>query len=396
MGNAVVTSSPRSGQLNMQGIVVPQAAVDAVEFFRRTKRQRTQVRTNQTWLGNGNREVITIPQVGILSTIVLTVKGTATVSNAAVTPSYRWPYDLVRNLVFSANGQSALINVSGAKLRARELMQPGRTDRGLSQSIGGSTRTQGTMSMATESWGMSPGTSAGVASYPFELSYEIPVAYDPRILSGAIFAQTSSTNLQLEIEWNSIANLISTGSAANLAFSGVTFTVETEIYPIPYDNGVAILPDLSLFHFLTQSTDTSLAIGENQSKLVGVGVGKQLMRVYGQIWNNGVNATPLALNTTNIPSIGYRFGGAEQPEKFAGGSLLGQEMERNYDSAMGLYFGFWSLDWATANAFRDSIDEGLATELRVFYEIGSGVTVSAGNTAVEIVREELLGAPGGV
>ena len=387
----VITTSARSNALNLQGIIVPQAAVDPEAFFRLTRRQRIQIKSNITWQGHGAREIVDLPAVGIVSALVVTVKGTITIATAAATPSYRWPYDLIKQITLSANGQSNLISVSGAKLKVREMMKDNHfTDRGVANNIGGTSRTQGTLALAAESWGMSPGNSTSTGTYTFELSFEVPVSFDQQYLTGAIFAQTSSTQLQMQIEWNTVAALVST-NPGNVTFSAVTYTVEGEIFPVPYDNGVAIVPDLSTFHFLTQVTDTKLAVGENEYRIMGQGIGKQLMRLYFQVWNNGINGQPLALSTANFPSVGWRFGGSEMPEKYLGGGLLLAENERNYNCPIGQWWGFASLDWAVANAFRDSIDEGLASELRFFFELASGTTVSA--PGVEYVREELMAAP---
>lgn len=384
----------RSGPLTLQGIVVPQAAVDPDTFFRLTRGQRLQTKQNVPWQGNGAVDIIEIPQVGILAEMTLTVKGTITVTTAAATPSYRWPYDLVKSVRFSANGQSNLISCSGGKLKLREMAATGvANDRGVQQNIGGTVRSNGTLSNENETWGVSPGVSAAVATYNFELSYEIPVAWEKQFLTGAIFAQTSSTQLQLQIEWNTAAALFSV-NPANVAFSAVTYTLESEVYPVPYDGGVAIVPDLSTFHFLTQITDQKLAVGESEFRVMGQGIGKQLMRIYFQVWNNGINAQPLPLLTANFASIAWRYGGSEQPQKWAGGTLLGAENERNYGSAPGKYWGYGVIDFSSKNAFRDSVDEGLASELRFMLEIASGTTISG--PAVEYVREEMMAAPVGV
>lgn len=385
-----------AGPINMQGIIVPQAALNPEQFARMTRPQRNQFRTNVPWQGPGSTETIEIPQNGILSSMRLTVSGTYVVTTAAVTPTFRWPYDLIRQMRFSANGQSNLISLSGAKLKAREIMNEGVVnDRGVARSIGGSVRSQGTMSQDNEAWGVFPGTPAAPGSYDFQLSFQIPVAFERKFLTGAILAQTSSTQLNLAWDWQSIGGISSI--AANTALTNVTYTLEGEVFPIPYDGGVAILPDLSSFHFLTQITDSKVAIGENEFRIMGQGSGKQLMRLYFQMWNGAASA-PLSLTRTattqNIPSVGWRFGGSDMPQRWAGGHLLAIDNEVDYGSNLGQYWGFGVLDWADKNAFRDSIDESSATELRFFVEIGTGVTLV--NSSVEYVREEMMSGPSGI
>jgi hypothetical protein len=72
-----------------------------------------------------------------------------------------WPYNIIKNLKFTANGASQLISASGWTLRAREIAKDeGLNDRGVVQTIGGSSRNQGTLSLGCESWGVGSATNA--------------------------------------------------------------------------------------------------------------------------------------------------------------------------------------------------------------------------------------------
>ena len=112
----------------------------------------------------------------------------------------RWPYDLARAVRMSANGQSNLINVHGGKLKAREIMARGDlTDRGVVRGIGGASPgtqvQQGTLSLNNENWGVGQNVTAipgAPTTYPVNLEWYIPVAFDDLTLVGAIFAQTSA------------------------------------------------------------------------------------------------------------------------------------------------------------------------------------------------------------
>src|SRR4051794_38827928 len=102
--------------MQMQGIVVPSSSVQPAEFFRRTRRL-TVLTNTRTYAGLGLTDTISILQTGIIAGLTLRFTGTLTVNLAAGTAATtnRWPYDLIRRLRFSANGQSNLINCSGMK-----------------------------------------------------------------------------------------------------------------------------------------------------------------------------------------------------------------------------------------------------------------------------------------
>jgi len=105
----------------MQGIVVPNAVIAPTEFFKRTRRITFPFVSNKSFVGLGASDTFSFLQTGIVAGVsvrlvgsVTTVHGTGTVATNA-----RWPYDLVKKLRVSANGQSNLISCSGWKLKAR-------------------------------------------------------------------------------------------------------------------------------------------------------------------------------------------------------------------------------------------------------------------------------------
>lgn len=393
MSNATVPTQ------NMQGIEVPQANVDARSFFKMTRRLTFQQKGG-TYAGLGMTDNVPILQTGIVSQLSLKVSGSAivTLNGGTVASTARWPYDLVRATRLSANGQSNLINVSGTKLRAREMMARGDlSDKGVVQGIGGASpgtsRQQGSLSYASESWGIGQNVSAiPGATYAFELAWTIPVAFDQVTLLGAIFAQTSATDLNLAIDWAPLTDLfVLTGSAT--VTIALTYVVTGTVYTIPGDGkGGVIVPDLSSFHSLIQTRYTALANGDNEIRLSGQGVGRSLLRTYWQLFN-GATGVPLPINATNFGQIGWRFGGNDTPEVISDGQHKRYFDERLFNSDLGAYQGFTCWDFASENALRDAVDEGLASELRLLINVASGVTLT--NPVLEYVQETVFaGATG--
>jgi len=390
------TTNAPAQTLTMQGIEVPSASVNPQLFMQATRRLRFAQASVASIQGFGQTDTFQIKQTGIIAAIDITVKGTIVVALGA-TPgtcasTARWPFDLLSRVRLSANGQSNLINCSGAKLRVHEFMAIGDTsDRGIPQSVGGATIYQGTLSQNSDEWGVGQSQS-GIASGTYDVAFtvRIPVAFDQTKLTGAIFAQTASTSLQVDIDWAPESTLFTLADGATVT-QNLSCELGGVVYSIPESNGEIVVPDLSVFHSLVQNNDFTLGSGaESQLTLQGQGVGRQLMRTYWQVWNGAAPQAPLVINDANFGSIGWRYGGNDTPEVYSSGRVLRAIQEKLYDTDIGLQ-GFASLDWCSQWAFRDSIDEGTATNLRLL------ITCNAATTSprTEIVQETIFSGASG-
>lgn len=395
----VLTDRP-SPTLSMQGIEVPRSSVDPREFARRTRRQILQQRSG-AFAGLGGTDNLQLMQAGIITGLSIKLTGTVVVTpgTGTVASTARWPYDFLRAVKFTANGASNLINCSGAKLKARDIMALGDiNDRGVARGIGGASpgtsRTQGTMSLSTEDWGLGSNVTAiPGATYDYSLNLFVPIAMDQRNLVGAIFAQTTATELALVLEWATQADLFTLTGNATVAVT-CNYQIEAVTYSIPQaPNGGVIIPDLSAFHSLVQTRGPALTTGTNEVKLSGQGVGRQLCRIYWQVWN-GATPVPLAVNATNFGQIGWKYGQNETPEQFDTGKHLAQWNERIFGSDLATYHGINVLDFCSEFAARDTIDEGLATELRFFFEI-AGTAPALSSPFVEYVQETVFAGAAG-
>jgi hypothetical protein len=383
MSPAAVTQPPPS--LTFQGIVVPGSSLNPAAFFAGTRRQTVLQKTAGQWQGFGNTDVVDTLRAGILSSYKVKVTGTLVVNagTGSVATTARWPYGLVRAARFQANGQSNLINADGWHLRAREQMaNPEISDRGVIEGIGGASpgtqRQQGTLSLNSESWGVGSNVSAvPTASYPVELSFSIPVSYEQKMLTGAVFCQTQSTTLELNLDWANLTDLFTLTGNATVVFTP-SFTVEAEMFTIPSDGkGGMWLPNLSAFHsFIQSKAPNAISNGNNEITLAGQGVGRQLMRV---AWRtqNGTPPVPIVPATATIQNPYWRYGTNTTPETWLDGLSLRYQNERDYDCDIGAFAGFECIDMDRTWGFRDSVDEGSATEIRFGYTIGSGVSLTA-------------------
>lgn len=372
-----------------QGIEVPAEAVNPDAFYALTRRRRDTEYAG-TFAGLGASDAVELRKADILAGIRIRFVGTVTTTGTAVTPTMRWPYDLIRGVRFTANGQSNLINVSGLKLKARDMMRDVGTDRGVERSVSSNTVIHGTLSKASEEWGVNPGEAAAAATFDVELCWDVPIAEDPRDLMGAIFAQTSSQDLVLNIDWNDEMTLFSGVAAGHTVAVAGKLIVETEKYSIPSVNGHLVVPDLSLFHSLIETRQAgTLSTGANEIRLSGQGAGRQLLRVFYQIWNgSGATLAPLAVDGDHYGPQGWLYGSNERPETFHDGMSMRQVNEDYYGSDIAAVWGFLAHEYNVVNAFRDSVDMGQTAELRLLISIASGASLTS--PAIEYVQETMF------
>lgn len=391
-------TAARPGTINLQGIQVPATAINPQAFMALTRRM---VFMNKSFAFGGlgsQSDYVEIPKVGVLGAVSIEFSGTLTVTlnGGTVATTGRWPYDLLSRVQFTANGMSNLINVSGWHLKAREIMQRGDlSDKGVTRGItGASPGTQvsdGSLSLHNESWGVGQGVTAiagAPTNYSVDLSWRLPVAYDDVYLTGAVHAQTSSTDLAVTLNYATPTDLFALTGSATVALTG-TFSIIPETYSIPAGPDGVILPDLSHLHSLVQSQTSSVQLGENETRLAGQGVGRQTMRMWTRLMNGAAGATrlPVAVTTANFGPLGWRYGANDTPQLWPNGRSLAVHNERVFGNNMARQ-GFAIFDFVNENAFRDTVDQGAATELRLVTNVQNTVTLT--NPSLEYVQELLL------
>lgn len=380
----------------MQGIAVPANSINPNEFFARTRR-KNQTEAAKAYNGLGAQDVFEIKKTDILSGLTIRFDGTLTIAlpTGTAATTARWPYDLLKGIRFTANGQSNLVNCSGLKLKLREMQSRGDlSDRGISQSVNGVTVTQGTLAQANENWGVGSRASAiAAAAYEVDVNWFVPIAEDQVDLAGAIFAASSSTDLTLTLEWATAAELFALTGTATATLTGNVIVSATR-YAIPLGaDGQIVLPDLSTFHQIIQSRTTALATGENEIRLSGQGAGKTLLRASAQLWNGAAPQAPVQLNEDNFGRLAWRYSGNETPDEYYDGQTLRYVNERQYNSDVGSVWGFHCHEFASENAFRDTVDLGTTSEWRLVVGLQSGLALTS--PALEILTESIFSAGAG-
>jgi hypothetical protein len=257
--------------------------------------------------------------------------------------------------------------------------------KGLSGASPGTQVNQGTLSLEEEAWGVGQSVTAiPAATYGVELNWFVPIAFDQLALTGAIFAQTSATDLLLQLDWANVTDLFTLTGTATATLTG-SVVIEPTLYSIPVVGGDVVVPDLSVFHSIIMSRLTGLGNGDNEVRLAGQGVGRQLLRLWWRTLSGAGVGAPLAMNATNYGQVGWRYGSNDTPEIYTDGRHLAYANERLYSTDVGKYYGFGCFDFASEHAFRDSVDEGSATELRLLVNLIGSTT-----PAIEYVQETVF------
>jgi hypothetical protein len=395
MPNATMTPSAP-----IQGVASPDVFVDPNGFYAATRRMRFVAKGLGAAAGLGAVDVVQLRQTGIIDSIEIRVKGTFTFGGTitGTTMSYEWPLNLLPQIQLSANGQSNLISARSVTLRALEFARDQDLhDIGAPATFGATAVTAGSLKVPTDDWGTSGGNSlnpgatvAANGAYTFDLTFVVPVAMDPVSLIGAIYAQSSATNLTLSLQWATQAQLLTLGGSATFALTSLQWQATTRAYSIPNVGGKFLVPDLSQFHQVAEYRQAGLGSGMTTALLPGTGVGRRLLRL---MWNaySGTPPVPLAMTETNYGQVDWAYGGSDTPEQYPNGTQLRAENFRLCGTDLGGQWGFGLWDFANQFALRDSIDEAATADLRLEFTLQAAPTAGF----AQIMQETLFAAPVG-
>lgn len=386
----------------IQGIASPDVRVDPAGFYAATRRMRYPMQPLKAIAGLGTTDPVQLRQTGIVDQLEIRVTGTLTFGGVitGTIMSWEWPFNLIREVKLSANGQSNLTKVRGLTLRALEFIRlADLNDNGLDVSVDGTVREAGHFMLPCDDWGTSgadllrPSEAVpAVGTYTVDLTFVVPVSADAVSLIGSIYAQSSATNLSLDIQWASQAEILEAlGGTATFA-SALNWSVWGRVYSIPNVGGEYLVPDLSQFHQVIENRHGGLVQGTNGIPLPGSGIGRRLLRLLHNVYSGvGSAAAPLAMNGANFNRLAWAYGGSDTPEAYDSGSLLRAENIRVTGTDIGGVWGFGLWDWASQFALRDTVDQGATADLRA--EIGLVAPPTSG--AAQVTQELLFAAPVG-
>lgn len=357
-----------AGAETLQSIPAQPYVTDPAMFFQLTRKNILTPKTIAA-PGPGAFGTAQLLQAGIVSKLRVTFVGTLTVATAALTSSNQWPYNLLKQFNLSANGQNDLFSCDGIDLHAlRYIRYPAYAERvdQFPGTVGG-------------------GDSIAVGTYDLSLSWEVPIAMDDTSLIGALYAQSSATNLTVRIGQAINADLFS-ANPANATLAG-TFYIEETLFEVPYDaQGQLVIPDTSRLHGFNAVNLPFSNLGEVRTPLIrSAGQLARLFMSASSAANNRLSALPNAAATKKLDRLRIEYGGNQRPFDFNPAHTLLSLNGQHYGAPAP--YDRLVLDLVKENPPRDVIFMQGVTELAAVPVVGSGVAVTAG--VVRVVQETL-------
>lgn len=360
--------------------------IDPVDFAIRTSRNR-KPNAPVAWPGHGTAAGQRIDAVGIVGNVLIVFDGQVVNAASAPTPTSQFPWNLIKNVVVSANGINNLFSCDGVDLRAlcrvknREML----FDRESIFAVG-----------------------AGSATVQLRLIWEIPLAFDES-LAGAVYAQTEETFLN--VAWTT-ATAAEIWSANPGTITG-NFRLLVTFYSIPIvdtqQGRKLVLPDITQLHGIVSRDDALTGTGDHIATLTRTG--GILLRVMQRIDNstftgasfNVGNVDPSAGWTAgnfvqNVSSHRFRYGGNVVPLEYAGATFLKFLNQQDYGDAVlpssdepaGITPPAYLVDdFVVDSPMRDAIRLGGITEAQMINTISATVAVQNG-ARVHTVQEAMV------
>lgn len=311
--------------------------------------QRNDIPLNSVNLGTtivGDSVKFRVPNRGIASELRLHFDLAVVVSTYSTGLSAReaWPHGLVKKVRVTANGTD-LVNCTGADLAALR---------------------QATSDSADYSDVESSTVSAANGTYNVDFVLPVPLATDQTTLMGAIFAETDDTYLEVELSFETQANLFNVQGTTALAWSGSCLPTLTT-YDVPKvntSNGMAsIVPDLGVIHMINSHDVFIPGNGEQQAKVSRAS--GTLLRLFAQVFDASAYASidPLTIN-----SYAFRYGQNQQLRKQSGRDMR-YVNARWYRDVLARGYVAWDL--VAENSKRDAIVPADVIDLEANIDLGT-------------------------
>jgi hypothetical protein len=347
---------------------------DSDAFFQNTERNDIPGQT-QTWPGLGGQGTdVRIPQVGLLAAIRILFTGSLVIAGGgSVTATYQWPHNLFKRVALNVNGQTGVIGVEGADLRARR-QRTYRNPR--DQVIAGPAIDVNTAAYAA---GYSPvgDPAPGVianGTYSVQLVYDIPITHDDYNLIGALYAQSDSNAFLWRFEPAAAADLFTLAGGSTAVLTGSiawTFT----IYDIPEadtERGrMVLLPSMQWLHGMLGYNQAFTNTGEVTVALIRTA--GQLLATYVYM-DSGGNAV---LDPVSASEIRFQYGGNRRPRVFNPPVILIEKNAHDYNGRILRAMGYFVLDNEVDNPVRDLVYPKGITEAGVVVVIPTTVTLGS-------------------
>lgn len=332
-----------------------------------------------------------LPKVGLLKRVLLFFAGTLTVTLGGGTAviGAEAPWSLLTRLRLTANGNTALYDMSGWGALVSQLFTAygyggisGRPRVPDSATVPGPTAT------VTSALNYGAGVNAGANTWAF--GYEIPLglADDWRDPVGLVLAAAPDTVLQIEATFGATLYSLTAARTTPITVTGAatatltgTLTPYVEFFTIPRSE--ADYPDLTRIH--TWQEIGPQAIAGNGDQSVVIPRGNTVARIIHDVWTNS------AADATNVTGIQVKFNQNEIPYNISRQALAWLTRER---MVRDLPDGLYVLDWWNSDSPRDAVNTLNLNELTTVLGL-SGATI-AGTSDIRTFIEQIIKLSGPV
>lgn len=331
-------------------------------LWRQSAKKNVNQVTSFAYASTGAPTNFQLPQAGIVGGLLIQFDGTLTVATAAATTSDRWPYGLLSSLALAVNGQQDLFSCLGEDLRVLEdISFPAYTEStdNFTGTIGG-------------------GNSVGVGTTNLNVAWWVPISTELVTLTGALYAQSPSTQIQVTVTPGTPAQLFS-ANPGNATIAG-TFTVQETFFVPAYDNqGRIIVPSGLAYLHSVSAVDlplTNLGSANRVPLIRGSGNLQRLLMAFRASPTSRLSAFPNAAAASAISELHLSYGATQVPYEWNPASAL--ERSNNRDYGFPPPYDYLVLDTLKQDPQRDAIVFAGLTELAVFVTPNGAVTLAGG------------------
>lgn len=353
-------------------------AMNTQVFSENTERNDVPQKTEEYPGFGGTAIDIPIAKVGVLSGIQIAVEATLKTGGAAgtITPTFRWPWGLIKKGAVTANGQTSLIAPSGLDMRARH----SRVFRNPRDPITSapSVNEFGDPTLATIARGQ---------EFSVFMIYEVPIVHDWFSLTGSLFMQSDQTYAALHLEMPSLAELFTLTESATVELKNAKINVTTTTFDVPFANTqngrVLLVPDLQWLHGFISNDKAYANNGDVEIPLVRVS--GELLAVYTYL-QNGPGSI---IKPSTLEAFRMEYGANRIPRNYKPVQHL---LYKNADDYNGLIMpecGYVCLDFEADNPSRDLVFPKGVTELKIVPTVKSSVSINA-NSVAHFAEEALF------
>lgn len=352
--------------------------MDSDLFFSQTERNDVPQGSNEFPGLGGAPFNVRLSNVGVLCGLQIIFDGTLVVKKGSesgtITPTYQWPWNILKRFALSANGQTSLLSSEGMDLRARR------------QRVFRNPRDPISVAPSMTEYGDPEAKAIVEGEYPIYLEWDVPIVHDWFTLTGGLFAQSDQIYLAWQFVPAAIADLFTLTKNASVELKGEVKSTTT-FFDVPYadvQGGRKVLvPDLQWLHGFVSADEQFKNTGDVISPLIRTS--GELLAYYAYLDNGGATT----IDPATLEEIRFEYGGNRKPRVHSPPQTLLSKNAEDYNGLILPKAGYSVFDFEADNPSRDLVFPKGVTELQTAYRVPAGTEVNE-NAHVHFVEEALF------